>query len=636
MTAAASIRGIELGRFALVVALALLAACAEYDLEPPKQAAPVPPVAAPSPPPPPPAPPKLRAPASVFPASRYVAAASHPLATEAARDILKAGGTAADAVIAAALVMGVVEPQSSGIGGGGFLLYYDADKKTLAAYDGRETAPESAKPEMFLDAGRPMPFGFAARGGKPVGVPGLVRLLEAAHKAHGKLPWKYLFAPAIGHAADGFAVSAHLNRAIAEATHDLKASREAAALYLDDKGDPRPEGYRLKNPALAATLRAIADQGADAFYSGPIADATIRAVREARHNPAQMAPADLTHYRAKPREPLCLPYRAHRVCSMPPPSSGGLALLQILGTLAAFDLKAEQPFSATAVHLIAEASRLAFADREVYVGDPDSVPVPAKGLIAPDYLAERAKGISRLRAIPKVSPGMPAMGDSGAVEFARAFPEAIADEGESTAHVSVVDPAGNVAALTASVERRFGARIAAAGFVLNNQLTDFAFDPVRQGGVVANAPAKGKRPRSSMAPTIVFDGAGRPVLALGSPGGPRIIGYVAKTVIAALDWDMDAGAAVRAANVLDRGRGIEIEKGSALESLKILLEAKGHGVSIVEMDSGVNAIRIRYPSGAAQAPARPDRGAILDARGDSHARLLGVADPRREGAAAGE
>ena len=305
---------------------------------------------------------------------------------------------------------------------------------------------------------------------------------------------------------------------------------------------------------------------------------------------------------------------------MPPPSSGGLALLQILGTLAAFDLKVERPFSATAIHLIAEASRLAFADREVYIGDPDSVPVPAKGLIAPDYLAERAKGISRSRAAPKVSPGMPAMGDSGTIEFARVFPEEIADEGESTAHVSVVDPAGNVAALTASIERRFGARIAAAGFVLNNQLTDFAFEPVRQGGVVANAPAKGKRPRSSMAPTIVFDGQGRPVLALGSPGGPRIIGYVAKTVIAALDWDMDAGAAVRAANVLDRGRGIEIEKGSALESLKILLEAKGHGVSIVELDSGVNAIRIRYPSGAAPSPPS----------------LLGVADPRREGAAAGE
>jgi gamma-glutamyltranspeptidase/glutathione hydrolase len=615
MTAGAKRRGLERGRFALFAALALLAGCAEHDLEIPKQAPPALPVEAP---PPPPAPPKLRAPASEFPASRYVASASHPLAAEAARDILKAGGTAADAVVTAAMVMGVVEPQSSGLGGGGFLLYYDADKKALAAYDGRETAPESAKPEMFLDAGRPMPFGFAARGGKPVGVPGLVRLLEAAHKAHGKLPWKDLFAPAIGHAEDGFAVSAHLNRAIAEATYDLKVSREAAALYLDEKGDPRPEGDRLKNPALAATLRMIADKGADAFYSGPIAEAVIRAVREARHNPVQMAPTDLAQYRAKARDPLCVPYRAHRVCSMPPPSSGGLALLQILGLLSAFDLKIEPPFSATAVHLITEASRLAFADREVYVGDPDFVPVPAKGLIASDYLAERAKGISRLRAHPKVSPGMPAMGDSGTVEFARTLPDEFSDEGESTAHASVVDSAGNVAALTASVERRFGARIAAAGFILNNQLTDFAFEPKRQGGQVANAPAKGKRPRSSMAPTIVFDGADRPVLVLGSPGGPRIIGYVAKTVIAALDWDMDAGAAVRAANVLDRGRGVEIEKGSALESLKIPLEAKGHRVLIVELDSGVNAIRIRHGAPGGALP------------------LLGVADPRREGAAAGE
>ncbi|MCC7016901.1 MAG: gamma-glutamyltransferase [Rhodospirillales bacterium] len=633
MTAGAARREIERGRFVLVAALALLAACAETDLEIPKQAAPAPPPAAAPAPPPPPAPPKPRAPTVEFSADRFVAVASHALAAEAARDVLKAGGSAADAVVAAALVMGVVEPQSSGLGGGGFLLYYDAGKKILAAFDGRETAPESAKPDMFLDAGRPIPFGFAARGGKPVGVPGLVRLLEAAHKDHGKLPWKDLFAPAISHAEDGFAVSAHLNRAIAEATYDLKASREAAALYLDEKGNPRPEGYRLKNPTLAATLRAIADKGADAFYSGSIAEAVIRAVREARHNPAQMTPADLSQYRAKSREPLCLPYRAYRVCSMPPPSSGGLALLQILGLLSAFDLKAELPFSATAVHLIAEASRLAFADREVYVGDPDFVPVPAKGLIAPDYLAERARGISRLRARPKVSPGMPAMGDSGAIEFARRFPDELAvragesprafddaplsgREGDSTAHVSVVDSDGNIAALTASIERRFGSRIAAAGFILNNQLTDFAFDPVRQGGQVANAPAKGKRPRSSMAPTIVFDGAGRPVLALGSPGGPRIIGYVAKTVIAALDWDMGLAAAVRAANVLDRGRGIEIEKGSALESLKASLEAKGHGVSIVELDSGVNAIHIRH--GALSTP------------------LLGIADPRREGAAAGE
>lgn len=637
MTAPTKRRRIAHGRFALVVALALLGSCAEFDLIVPPQTAPIQPVAASVPPPsPPPATPKLRPPAVEFPADRFVAVASHSLAAEAARDVLKAGGTAVDAAITAALVMGVVEPQASGLGGGGFLLYYDAGKNTLAALDGREAAPESAKPEMFLDAGRPMPFGFAARGGKPVGVPGLVRLLEAAHKAHGKLPWKDLFQPAIRHAEEGFAVSAHLNRSIAEATYDLKVSREAAALYLDENGNPRPEGYRLKNPALAAALRAIADQGADAFYSGAIAEAMIRAVREARHNPVQMAPADLALYRAKPREPLCLPYRAHRVCSMPPPSSGGIALLQILGALAQFDLKAEQPFSATAIHLIAEASRLAFADREVYIGDPDSVPVPAKGLIAPDYLAERAKEISRLRASPKVLPGMPAMGDLGAIEFARSPLDAPASEDESTAHVSVVDQAGNVAALTASIERRFGARIAAAGFMLNNQLTDFAFDPMRQGGVVANAPAKGKRPRSSMAPTIVFDGQGRPVLALGSPGGPRIIGYVAKTVIAVLDWDMDAGAAVRAANVLDRGRGIEIEKGSALEPLKIPLEAKGHGVALVEMESGVNAIRIRYPSGSAPTPARPDRGAILDARGDSPAPLLGVADPRREGAAAGE
>ncbi len=562
-----------------------------------------------------PAAPPAKPPAAEFAAARFAASASHPLAAEAARDVLKKGGTAVDATIAAALVMGVVEPQSSGLGGGGFWLHYDAGKKVLSAIDGRETAPAAAKADMFLDGGKPVPFSVAARGGKPVGVPGLARLMESAHKAHGKLPWKDLFGPAIAHAENGFEVSARLHQAITEAAGDLKASREAAALYLDDKGAARPKGTRLKNPALAAALRQIADRGAEAFYAGATAEAMIRAVAEARHNPAQLTLADLAAYRATTRDAVCLPYRAHKVCSMPPPSSGGVALLQILGTLGPFELKAEKPFSANAVHLISEASRLAFADREVYLGDPDSVPVPVKGLLAPDYLAERAKGISRTRATKSPSPGMPAMGALPTTEHAL-DPSSLPEEGESTAHVSVVDAAGNVAALTASVERGFGARIIAAGFVLNNQLTDFAFQPTRQGGAVANAPAPGKRPRSSMAPTIVFDGQGRPVLALGSPGGPRIIGYVAKTVIATLDWGMAPAAAVRAANVLDRGRGIEIEKGSPLEALKPALEGKGHGVALVEMDSGVNAVAITYGAGTRT--------------------LTGIADPRREGMAAGE
>ena len=584
----------------------LLAACAEGD----SPFAPAEPKAAPQPKPP----------AAEFAAARFAASASHPLAAEAARAVLKKGGSAVDATIAAALVMGVVEPQASGIGGGGFLLHYDAGKKALTTIDGRETAPAAALAEMFLENGKPMPFAVAARGGKPVGVPGLVRLLEDAHKAHGKLPWKDLFAAAIGHAENGFEVSTQLHQAIAEAAGDLKTSREAAALYLDDKGEARPKGYRLKNPALAATMRQIADRGADAFYSSATAEAIARAVRDARHNPAQLTVADLAAYRAKSREAVCLPYRAHKVCSMPPPSSGGIALLQILGTLTPFDLKAEKPFSADAVHLIAEASRLAFADREIYVGDPDSVPVPLKGLLASDYLAERAKGISRARAMKSPAPGMPAMSALSAPGYAIEHAldlSSLPEEGESTAHVSVVDAAGNVAALTASVERRFGARITAGGFVLNNQLTDFAFQPTRQGGAVANAVAANKRPRSSMAPTIIFDGAGRPVLALGSPGGPRIIGYVAKTVIATIDWGLDPAAAVRAGNVLDRGRGIEIEKGSSLEPLKPALEAKGHGVTLAEMDSGVNLVAIQYGPGATRT-------------------LTAAADPRREGMAAGE
>ncbi|MBM3564558.1 MAG: gamma-glutamyltransferase [Alphaproteobacteria bacterium] len=550
-------------------------------------------------------------------AERFAVSASHPQAALAARDVLKKGGTAMDAAVAAALVMGVVEPQASGLGGGAYLLYYDAGKKALHALDGRETAPASAKADLFLDRdGKSAPFNAAARGGKPVGVPGLVRLMADAHKAHGKLPWKDLFAPAIVLAENGFEVSERLHETIAEAAGDLKASREAAALYLDDKGNARPKGHLLKNPALAGTLKTIAEKGPDGFYAGPVAEAIQKSVGGAHHNPAAMAAADLAGYRVKAREPVCATYRAHKICSMPPSSSGGLALLQILGTLAPFELHKEKPFSADAVHLISEASRLAFADREVYTGDPDFVPVPLKGLLAPDYLADRSKSISRARAMRSPSPGMPAMSAADATRFAvrTAAPQ---EEGDSTAHVSIADAAGNVVSLTASIERIFGARIVAAGFVLNNQLTDFAFQPTRQGGAVANAPQASKRPRSSMTPAVVFDAQDRPVLAVGSPGGPRIIGYVAKTVIAVLDWGMSPGDAVRAPNVLDRGRGIEIEKGTPLEPLKTAMEGKGHGVGIHKMDSGTNIVAVKYGLGAART-------------------LTAVADPRREGAAAGE
>lgn len=539
------------------------------------------------------------------PISQMISAAN-PLAAEAGRGILRAGGSAIDAAIAAQLVLTLVEPQSSGIGGGAFLMHFDAKTGSIQSFDGRETAPKSSTPTMFLKSdGTKKKFYEAVVGGSAVGVPGLLRMLELAHRQHGKLPWKTLFQPAIELAKSGFLISPRLAGLVAKDKY-LKTFKTTRNYFYNDDDNPKTEGTLLKNPDLAETLRLIANGGADAFYTGRIANGIVDTVQEASQNPSGMTPIDVENYQAKDRPPVCLPYRSWLVCGMGPPSSGGLTTLQILGILQRFDLPNMKPFSAKAVHLVAEASRLAFADRNTYMADSDFIPVPTLGLLDPAYLNLRAQEISLIKAGGKKVPGMPGL--QAKLNFATSENET----GLSTTHMSVVDKSGNAVSMTSSIENAFGSRMMSGGFLLNNQLTDFSFLPEIQGAPVANRVEAGKRPRSSMSPTLVFDGSGQLVMAIGSPGGSRIIGYVVKTLIAALDWGMDMDAAIDAPYFVNRNGSTDLEKGTELEALKPALEEMGHRVKLISSASGLHGIRV------------------------TQAGLDGGADKRREGVAIGD
>jgi gamma-glutamyltranspeptidase/glutathione hydrolase len=518
-------------------------------------------------------------------------------------EILRLGGTAADAAIAAQLVLNLVEPQSSGLGGGGFLLYHDARQNKLRAYDGRETAPSAARPERFLGAdGKPLPFTEAAVGGRSVGVPGLPALLDLVYRNHGRTLWPKLFAPALRLAVEGFPLSPRLHKLLAE-DRFLRDDPVARRLYYEADGRPKPIGAQIVNRAYGFVLLALAQHGTKIFYEGPIARDIVAAVRSHAKNPGDLSETDMAAYRPLEREPVCGErLRGYRVCGMPPPSSGGVAVLQMLTF--AEGLAGRAPQSPDSVHRFAESGRLTFADRARYMADPAFFDVPVKALLDPAYLAARAQLIRTEASMGRATAGELSSKQSLGVDAAAELP--------ATTHLSIVDSEGNAVSLTSSIEAAFGSRIMVHGFLLNNQLTDFSFRPEEGGKPVANRVEAGKRPLSSMAPTVIYDQAGRLAGVLGSPGGGQIINYVAKTVLALLAWNLTPGEAVALPHFGSRNGPTELERGTDAERLRPALEKLGHAVTIHDMTSGLS---------------------VIVRRGDE---WVGAADPRREGMARGE
>ena len=547
-------------------------------------------------------------------AKSFMVSAANPLAVDAGYDMLKQGGSAVDAAIATQMVLGLVEPQSSGLGGGALLLHFDGAR--LTTLDGRETAPASADETLFQDAsGKPVPYFDGLVGGRAVGVPGVLRMLERAHAQHGKLRWKTLFEPAIRLAENGYLVSPRLARLLRDDPF-LKKDPVAAAYFYDAAGQAWPVGHLLKNPALADAMRQIADKGADAFYRGPIAREIAAKVRLHPTNPGLLSVEDMAAYQSRQREALCTAYRIWRVCGMPPPSSGGLAVAQMLGILENSNIAALPPgrdgLDPEAVHLFVEAGKLAYADRSRYVADPDFAPIPGGGLAAlldRTYLAQRAALIGP-QAMGRARAGRPA-------GLQVAWGGDVSPELPSTSHISVVDRFGTAVAMTTTVESAFGSRQMVHGFLLNNQLTDFSYASRDDDGPIANRVQGGKRPRSTMAPTMVFDReSGKLMLLAGSPGGGFIINYVAKLLVGVLDWKMDLQQAISLPNFGSRNGPTELERGRVSDALVSRLREKGHQVRLDEQTSGLQA--------------------IMRVSRDGQDLWFGGADPRREGIARGD
>ena len=536
-------------------------------------------------------------------AKNWMVSVANPHAAAAGARVLSEGGTAADAMVAVQAVLGLVEPQSSGIGGGAFLVWYDGKSGEITTLDGRETAPLAATPRLFQNEnGERLKFWDAVVGGRSVGVPGTPALMEAAHKKWGQNSWNSLFSEAIDLADNGFAVSPRLAALVARDAERLGRFSDTADYFYPNE-QPLVEGYLLTNPAYADLMRRMAKDGAEVIYFGDIARAIIETVRGAEKNPGVLSLTDLQIYKVKERPAVCAPFRGHQVCGMGPPSSGALTVGQILGLLNQFPPGSSN--DPQTLRLIGDASRLAFADRGRYMADSDFVPMPTQGLLAQDYLSERAKLLNGPDALTEAVPGNP--------EYSHAslWADDVSLELPSTSHISIVDRFGNALSMTTTIENSFGSRLMTHGFLLNNELTDFSFSSHRNGVPIANRVEPGKRPRSSMSPTIILKD-GRPTLVIGSPGGSRIIGYVAEAIVAHIDWGMNVQAAVSIPHAINRFGTYDLEKGTSLEAMVAPLEELGYKVNLRSLNSGLHAISIE------------ENG------------LFGGADPRREGIAIGQ
>lgn len=538
-----------------------------------------------------------------FTSSKFMVVAANPYASWAGKNILAKGGSAIDAAIAVQAMLTLVEPQSSGIGGGAFMLYWDNKEKKLHTFDGREMAPKAARPDMFMNGKKPMPWIDAVVGGKSVGVPGVLKALEMAHKEFGYLPWSSLFEDAINTSAEGFRVSARLATLLASNIHPgLNQFRDSAVYFYPD-GQPLTKGMIRKNSALARTFMHIADTGAEGFYQGATAKDIVKAVEFTTINPGIITEEDFAQYRAIKRSPVCGVYNEYQVCGMAPPSSGGVSVLQILRTLEPFQLSKYAANSLEAIHLFSQASKLAFADRDMYIADSDFSRIPFSALISQSYLNDRSRKINPEKDMGRAFAGHPYamlnVGEDNAYEL------------PNTSHISIVDSEGNAISMTSSIEFAFGSGIFVDGFLLNNQMTDFSFNPSRFNRPVLNRVEPHKRPRSSMSPTMVFDKEGKLTLVVGSPGGSRIINYVAQTLIGVLDWGLDIQQAINLPHITDRNDYTALEKGTAAELLAPGLKAKGHNIKIIDLNSGLHGIQLKDKL------------------------LIGGADPRREGVVVG-
>jgi len=537
-------------------------------------------------------------------AKEYMVSSANPYASEAGMRILEKGGTAIDAAIAVQMVLNLVEPESSGIGGGAFSLYWDKANKKLSSYDGREKAPMKADGRLFQEDGKKMNWWEALAGGRAVGVPGVLAMMEKTHKKYGKLPWADLFEDAIRLSEEGFEISPKLAHSIASKTNPALGRYEGAWQYFFPNGKPLQAGVIKKNPELAMTFRRIALLGAKGFYKGQIALDIVNAVQSAADNPGLLTASDLVQYEAIERPPVCATYKVYKICGMGPPTSGGMTVIQILKLLEEKGLDKLHPMSVEAAHLFAQAGRLAYADRGKYMADADFINIPVEGLINADYLKQRSSLIGDTD-MGKAKAGIPPNADQN-------WKASTSPEQPSTTHFSIVDKEGNGFSMTSSIEMAFGSTLMVRGFLLNNQLTDFSFSEEKNGHLIANRVQAGKRPRSSMSPFMVFDKDDNLMMLIGSPGGSRIINYVAKTMLGVLEWNMDIQNAISMPHYVNRNGGTDLEKNTVAAELKEGLEAKGHKVKVRDLNSGLHGIVITKDG------------------------LQGGADPRRVGRALGK